>query len=326
MSIYPWQQGQWQYLIQRQQQTKVPHALLLTGSEGMGKQLFAQAFVKTLLCKQASSNGEPCQTCKSCQLLAANNHPDYSYVAPVESGKAIKIDQIRELTQFLRDTTQLDGYKVALIINADAMNNAAANALLKTLEEPEGRCVLILTTAQPSLLPATIRSRCHKVSFPPVQLAAIKPWLREQLNSHAVDMLLNMADGAPLKAVALNEQLSKLTPLLDGLLELAAGRKNLTETVKLCQAMGLLELLTWLSGLVSDIIKLQLAQSSQHLMFVMYVAELKKLAQSAKLDALYLFLDEIIVLRKQLLSHINLNQPLQLERILYQWRSCWCSN
>lgn len=161
--IYPWQQSQWQQLLKQHQQRRLPQALLFSGQYGLGKKDFALVLAKLVLCEAGGESA--CDICHSCQLFRAGNHPDFFTIYPEENGKTIKVDQIRDLTASLNQTAQLNGYQVAVICPAESMNAAAANALLKTLEEPPGPVILILISHRLGGLPITIVSRCQKIAF-----------------------------------------------------------------------------------------------------------------------------------------------------------------
>ncbi len=124
-------------------------------------------------------------------------------VAPEETGKAIKIDQVREAIAAMQMSRHFGRAKVALITPADALNRAAANALLKTLEEPPAGALFVLVTSQPALLPATVRSRCSRIVMNGD--AGAEAWVRERLGGRAetVAVAFGLAGGAPLQALAL---------------------------------------------------------------------------------------------------------------------------
>ena len=150
--LLPWQHTRWQEMLARRANGRLPHALLLCGLRGVGKQHFAARFAQALLCEQPASDGQACQACRSCLLFRAGTHPDYWPVTPAEEGKSILIDQIRELNASLVFTSHAGGYKIAALWPADRMNSAAANALLKTLEEPSANTLLMLITSRPAFL------------------------------------------------------------------------------------------------------------------------------------------------------------------------------
>ena len=156
-------QNEWQYLLTRRDNNKLPHSLLITGQPGVGKTSFALAFAELLLCQEPGTKA--CGQCHSCKLFQAESHPDFKFIQPEASGKIIKIEQIRDVIDMLNKKSHQNGYQIIIIKPAHAMNSAASNALLKTLEEPQGEVMLILLTDQPASLLPTIRSRCQRINF-----------------------------------------------------------------------------------------------------------------------------------------------------------------
>jgi len=157
----------------------VPQALLFQGAEGSGKRAAARLFAKRILCSGPASSDstegalQACGACLSCRKIKNRNHPDFSMLAPLEAGKAIKIDQVRQIQQqiFFKP---IDGPKKILLIDpADKMNVAAANSLLKLLEEPPAHAILILISAQADSLLPTLLSRCQKIVFQALSLVQV---------------------------------------------------------------------------------------------------------------------------------------------------------
>ena len=187
-----------------------PHALLLSGPAGTGKRLLAWHLARALVCEAPRENGAACTQCASCRYAAAGQHPDLKVIEPVEIDDegnatptdAIKVDSIRALTAWAQVTSHRGGAKVALIMPAERMNASAANALLKTLEEPPAGTYMILASHQPARLAPTIASRCsrHIVSMPPAAVAIA--WLRGQ-DAEDPPGLLAQAGGAPFIALSL---------------------------------------------------------------------------------------------------------------------------
>jgi DNA polymerase III subunit delta' len=140
---------------------RMPHALLLHEAPGAGGDWLAHWIARLVLCQ--SETGAPCGACPSCHRVATAQHPDLLVLQPIEDSRQIRIEQVRELSDELSLTAHQGSYKVAIITPADSLNRFAANALLKTLEEPPPRTVLMLVVTQPSRLPATILSRCQQV-------------------------------------------------------------------------------------------------------------------------------------------------------------------
>ena len=198
--IYPWLSGHWSFFIQRLETDKLAHALMIEGPSGVGKTDLARAMIARLLCREDQALA--CGVCRSCQLLAGAAHPDYFDLQPEEESKVIKVDQVRALIGKLDLTTSISERKVAFIHPADVMNGAAANALLKSLEEPAGNTVLILVSDNPGRLPVTIRSRCQSISISQPDAMLVQDWLEQTSGSprEHVSAALQAAGGSPLRA------------------------------------------------------------------------------------------------------------------------------
>lgn len=212
--IYPWQRDLWRQLLARPE--TLPHALLLHGRRGTGKRDFAFALAQALLCEQPAPEGEGCGDCPACRWFSQGSHPDFRLLDPEsedvagddEEGEAkpekkgsriINVADVRVLADFVSLSTHRGGRRVVLIHPAEAMNVQAANALLKTLEEPTPGTVFLLVTHQLQHLLPTIRSRCRKVAMPAPSRAQAAQWLAEQGVPQAVE-LLAQAGYAPLTA------------------------------------------------------------------------------------------------------------------------------
>ena len=198
----------------------LPHAFLIHGKEGIGKVEFARALAQSLLCESYDDSGIACGQCPACHWFVEGNHPDFREVIPAallpdsaeeesvasESAKAekksmhITIDQIRELGAMVALSSHRDGFRVLLIHPAEAMNPAAANALLKTLEEPTPGVVILLIANQPGRLLATVNSRCQKLAVPAPAPAEALAWLKAAGVSEP-EIVLAQAGGAPLLAL-----------------------------------------------------------------------------------------------------------------------------
>ncbi len=187
-----------------------PQSLLIAGPEGIGKRALALNFAAALLCEQPREGGGACGACASCRYAAAGGHPDLRRVEPVEIDddgnltptEWITIDAIRALTDWTRITSHRRGAKVAVIAPAERMNAAAANALLKTLEEPPPGTHLLLVAHRPGRLPATIASRCERLALARPSREDARGWLVSEGVADA-DRLLAQARGAPLVARSL---------------------------------------------------------------------------------------------------------------------------
>lgn len=195
----PWQQRAYDHALAALEAGRLGHGLLICGPEGLGKRAVADRLARHVL-----GGGEAATQARSAQLISAGTHPDLHVVSfvPTKDGSKLRteivIDQMRELSQKLSLTPQYGVAQVAIVDPADAINRAACNALLKTLEEPaEGR-YLWLISAQPARLPATIRSRCQRLEFklPPSEEALA--WLVAQGHSgKSAEEALGAARGHP---------------------------------------------------------------------------------------------------------------------------------
>jgi DNA polymerase-3 subunit delta' len=194
---FPWQTEHWNKLLARFRQGTLPHALLLAGEAGFGQSLFAKALARAVLCDQDQAQ---------LQLFDSENHPDFFHVQPEEESSVIKIDQIRALQTKLTQSKHSSQYSVVILEPAHALNAAASNALLKCLEEPNANTLLILVSSQTNILPATLRSRCQTMTFTLKESKASLEWLRGKLTlPGSAEYFLKLAEGAPLKALALAE-------------------------------------------------------------------------------------------------------------------------
>ena len=186
---------------------KFPHAVIFSGEEGIGKRLAAEICAAALLCEN-QVDGSACGVCENCRLVLARSHPDF-YVVEAEETKGtrnIKIGQIREMQSEAALRPINSARRVIIIDGAELMNNAAANCLLKTIEEPPSQTIFILLTASRSNLLMTIRSRCMTVNFDKIAAEEIRDVLisRGVENSEAENLSV-IADGSLGRALKLKE-------------------------------------------------------------------------------------------------------------------------
>jgi DNA polymerase-3 subunit delta' len=200
--MYPWLIPDWHALSQTAEAGRLGHAWLLLGDPGLGKEQLAERLARLHLCQQPD-RGEPCGQCHSCQLFDKGHHPDLGTVT-VDS-KTIGVEAIREICARLQNSAQLGRGKVVIIPDAERMTESAANALLKTLEEPAGDSLLLLIASQVSRLLPTILSRCHKhVCQLPTEGETVR-WLAEQ-GHQATLAQVRICQGAPLRVLRYIEE------------------------------------------------------------------------------------------------------------------------
>ncbi|PJG58850.1 DNA polymerase III subunit delta' [Aeromonas cavernicola] len=200
--MYPWLIPDWQTLSRTSVAGRLGHAWLLLGDPGLGKEQLADKLACLHLCQQPQG-GEPCGHCHSCQLFDKGHHPDLGVIS--RESKTIGVEAIRDICHRLQRSAQLGHGKVVIISGAERMTESAANALLKTLEEPAGDSLLILIASQVSHLLPTILSRCHKhVCQLPVEGETLQ-WLADQ-GHQATLTQVRICQGAPLRVLEYIEQ------------------------------------------------------------------------------------------------------------------------
>jgi DNA polymerase-3 subunit delta' len=274
-TLYPWQHESWRQL--QQLRGRLPHAILLYGAEGIGKTHFADAFAQSLLCEAPQPDGHACGQCSACGWFLQHNHPDFRRVRPEalddEDGadsadggeekktakaaktpsKEIKIDQIRALADFMNVSTHRSGMRVVVLYPAEALNNAASNALLKTLEEPPPNTVFLLSCNRLDRLLPTILSRCRKfaLALPPQQQAL--DWLQHQQLKDA-DVWLAEQGGAPL--AALHSAQSEGREMLDELIAflLAPTLERALKSAERLQKTPVTLLVGWMQRWLYDLL------------------------------------------------------------------------
>jgi len=263
VTLAPWQQEAWAKLTARAENGGLPHALLLVGPESIGKRAFAEHMAAYLLCQQGDA--APCGRCRSCELFALRAqrdpeetrpdgslaqpnghpvHPDAKFVGYAMNDKSKKmygeivVDQIRALSAWFSLTPQLGRAQVAVIEPADAMNAAAANALLKTLEEPSPGRYLLLVTAHQARLPATIRSRCQRIAFHLPAADVALEWLtRQGLSETQANSALEASGGNPGLALAWSKS-GRLALRDDVASQLRALQQGKSNAVDVANAWG----------------------------------------------------------------------------------------
>lgn len=301
---YPWQLGQWQLLESMLSAEKMPHSLLLAGPSEIGKRHFARAFAQRMLCRSPDA-GYGCGVCKACHLMAAGTHPDWSVLEPEAVGKAIKIDAIRALESLAATTAQQSGWRIVLIQPAEAMNANAANALLKTLEEPGAKTLLMLVSHNTSGVLATVRSRCRVMPFTVPSKSLVIPWLQHTVGAAEVAAsTIAKGAGKPLRILRLLEsdmlaQMENFETVLDAV---AKGELSVVNAAETSVQLPDSEAIEWLQNYLY-----------RHLRDKRFTS-LRRHRQA------FIFLDRVTVAKRNLLSAANPNRQLLWEELLLDWR------
>ncbi|NWN90469.1 DNA polymerase III subunit delta' [Marinobacter adhaerens] len=266
----PWLKTSWQTVQERLADGRFPHALLVTGESGVGKRAWADAVSELLLCTSPlnSEAGAPvaCGRCRQCELVAASSHPDVRAFSP-EKSRMIRVDQVRSLSEFAVSSPQVAERKVAIIDRADQLNINAANALLKTLEEPAPDFVLLLLQESGRPVLPTIRSRCQVVPLPVPSAGQANEWLTRKVagldseNRPSAEQLakaLMLAGNAP--RLALEYATGEFPALRDEAFnkfrEFMRGQVAVADAAKAFKALGLEDMLWLFEGWAADLARL----------------------------------------------------------------------
>ena len=205
MNWYPWLNQAYRQLVSMYQEGRGHHAILLHASQGMGADALSYGLSRWLMC-QNKQGSKSCNECHSCRLMLAETHPDWHILQNEKGKSSIGIEAVRKVTEKLEHHAQQGGSRVVWIKEVEALTEAAANALLKTLEEPPVNCYFLLNCQQPEILLATLRSRCFYYHLAPPEMNYAIHWLQQQLPNMAYAdgvTALNLSQGAPVLALSL---------------------------------------------------------------------------------------------------------------------------
>jgi len=263
--VYPWQRPVWETLTGRFPQ--LGHGLLFYGKKGCGKHAFAQHFLAWILCLNKTPQGA-CGECSSCQWLKSDTHPNYVHISTDEENKKqnakIKIEKIRDLLPFVQQT--VDGWRVIVIEPAEALNIASANALLKTLEEPGERVIIVLLADHYLKLPATIRSRLQHFAMDRITPEQSVEYLQQHLAidiQAQIPLLMNLSNQMPLQAIELSslEWINRRVDFLQDWQKLVVQKNTpLQFASKWSKEINFGEFIQMFEYLLSDIICVKLNQ------------------------------------------------------------------
>ncbi|MES2579611.1 MAG: DNA polymerase III subunit delta' [Pseudomonadota bacterium] len=321
--MYSWHTQQWQHIMQ--QRKNLPHALLLRGGAGAGKQDFAIELSRSLLC-QAPIDTHACGVCVSCGWFKEMHHPDFRLIGPEDADTSedapkkkatkksqISVAQIRQLIDYLSlSSHQVNHHRVILISPAETLNIASANALLKMLEEPPANTLFLLVSNQPQRLLATITSRCQAIDMLLPNKDEALNWLNAQGVNNA-ETLLNYAGGAPLSALQASEN-GDATIALINQLTLGAQLQPFA-CAPAFLALGMERAIDTLQKWIFDLMSYKLTQKSRY--HAQHIKTLQALCKSVNLNALIGFQQKLCDAKK--MANHPLSNEMQLENILLHY-------
>ncbi len=289
---------------------------MITGAAGLGKTQLATVFARLLLC-DTPVDGVACEACSGCNL--GGNHPDRIEVVPEEGKATISVDQVRSLAGALALKSHQGQRKVALLYPAEAMTHNAANSLLKTLEEPPGKSVLILVSDKPSKLPATIMSRCQRLSVAKPNHQEALTWLASREPDYDWELALGFTDGAPLKALEWRQEgrVELGVSLLKDLAKIIQGEMSPSQSAPRWEKAGPWSL-ACLHLWVQESIKLKSGVSESDLFLKALSLNLHELTKNIKLRDIFKYMDELTLAIGGFEGPAN--KSLWLESLLIPWQ------
>ncbi len=318
--LFPWHKDVWDKFIEKITNNSIPHAILISGKQGVGKNQLSRYLSQRLLCGSPIDN-QPCQECQNCSWFKSRIHPDFKMIEPEGKSETIKVDSIRDLCSSLIYTSHTGGYKIGLISQAERLNINAANSLLKSLEEPTRNTIFILHSHQLGLLPATIRSRCQTYEVKASDFKLSLQWLESQGISDA-ESYLKIARGAPLLAyqTATNNSLdlNSRTQLFEQFKSILIGQADLIELAKKWQKTDLRQLYHCLADWLMDLIRSKFSIEQNYYDNPNLHQDYKLLNKN--LDLTLLFNSHEQVLKAIQLQSTSANTQLTLESLLVQLR------
>ncbi|MFO7305015.1 MAG: DNA polymerase III subunit delta' [Gammaproteobacteria bacterium] len=298
---------------------RLSHALLMHGADGIGKGCLAAWLAAAVLCDtRGPERLGPCGECASCKLIEAQTHPDLIWVRPEEDKQQLSIDQVRAMCERLTKTSYRQGYKVAVLEPAHQMTIAAANSLLKTLEEPAPASLLILLTSQPSALLPTVRSRCLKLSVVGPSLEQARAWVEAELGQPVSPDVLEFAGRAPLKALEhARGSFAKLhEDMHQSLSALLSGKADVTQVAPSWADEQLPARLMWLDLWLQSLARGALTGNAELVTFPSRPVHLPRSAGTLNISGIYQLVDRARALKAQL-ARTALQRELAVTSWLY---------
>jgi DNA polymerase-3 subunit delta' len=328
----PWLDQPFNLLVQSDKQARLAHGLLLTGSEGVGKYKLAKKLANYLLCSNKADNQQACGHCHACQLFAAGNHLDF-HLLKHETTKSIGVDQVRSLIAVLNERPNLGDNKVVIIKNTQELTVQAANALLKTLEEPQGNSYLILVAKNIHQLMPTLISRVQHTHIHTPNDKILLQWISEQgfcLSDQGIIKLFQNSPLALLNHLQGNQDsalIDERRSCIEGIFGILSQTETLFDFSKFLSesADRRLQLLFFL---FHDLHKLKLADWVDYHDSIYHFAQpqLEIWKNQLSLKNLREISAEILTLRQQLNTHSALRKELLITALLINLKNKFSEN
>ena len=320
-AIYAWHRQQWLRLWHLYQMQRLSPAWLFYGVEGVGKRCFTRAFVQAVLCQRVGASGEACGDCHACHMIRATTHPNLLWVQE-EAFTQIKIEQSRVINQFVQQTALQPGLLIVVIDRAECLNDHAANALLKILEEPPSTVLFILLNHQmiPDIMP-TVLSRCQRLAFPVPATTITVPWLCQALPALTqpdAERLVQLTGGPPLLALKWGREgvLALRQQVFDAFCQLACDQTPLLRYAEQWQVADIRVIFHLIESIINDLLHLHVGglilNRDYH---VQWTILMKQLLPST----LITFANYLQQLKRMAFGSGQLNKQTLLETLLIHW-------
>lgn len=317
--LYPWHKAAWERIQAMRVANRVPHALLISGKQGTGISEFAMRLAASSLCESPSENGDLCEQCQSCELLKANTHPELLSIVPEEEAKDIKVDQVRQLLEFIQLKSHYGNHKIVIIDPADVMTGNANNSLLKTLEEPPGNSLIILVSHQPAMLPITVRSRCQKIEITASSMH-IKAWLGGKFDADLIDTAQAIGYGPLFLGQNADIELHQnRMALVKDLEDLSTGQGDPLDIAKVWSKTDIKQVFFWLMKILLDLAKFKLVGETPQLANKDLIDRLRKLSEAIDIKSVINLYEKLFETHKLIARNTTLKSQTMCEEITLNW-------
>lgn len=302
-------------------QNRVAHAYLFHGDDRIGKRLLALRLAQALLCETVPDDQEPdaCGTCRACHQVEARTHPDFMVIEPdrEQANPQIKIESIRDIEHQMIYRPLIGDRKVCVIDDADRMTIGAANALLKTLEEPPDHSLFVLVSSRPYALPATIRSRCQALRLTALAQTQVEAAviLKRELPPADAHFLAVLSDGQLGQALECDLEQARNSQKEFSVIFSAKGLQSFSTILATAEALAkadrALEAFDWLLRWLRDVLLLAVGAGSDHLLNLDQRTDMETVAEHIDIDELLDLISDLEKLERQANRNVNLQMALE---------------